>query len=45
MRDLDEEVVYGSVRFRMIAVSQEMQRRMQAADLAGQLVAAQNVTL
>ncbi len=28
MRELDEEVVYGAVRFRMIAVSQEMQRRM-----------------
>ena len=45
MRDLDEEVVYGAVRFRMIAVSQEMQRRIHAADLVGQLVAAQNVTL
>ena len=39
MRDLDEEVVYGSVRFRMIAVSQEMQRRIAAADLVRQLLA------
>jgi len=45
MRELDEEVVYGAVRFRMIAVSQEMQRRLRAADIAGRLVAAQNVTL
>ena len=34
MRDLDEEVVYGAVRFRMVAVSQEMQRRVVAAELA-----------
>jgi uncharacterized membrane protein len=39
MRELDEEPVYGSVRFRMIAVSQEMQRRIAAADLARLLVA------
>jgi hypothetical protein len=45
MRTLDEEVVYGAVRFRMIAVSQEMQRRLGAVDLAGELLAAQNVTL
>ena len=45
MRALDEEVVYGAVRFRMIAVSQEMQRRLQAAELVGRLLAAQNVTL
>jgi hypothetical protein len=38
MRALDEEVVYGAVRFRMIAVSQEMQRRFAVADLARQLV-------
>ncbi|MGH6961936.1 MAG: hypothetical protein ACREE7_15750 [Dongiaceae bacterium] len=37
-RELDEEVVYGAVRFRMIAVSQEMERRIAAAELAGQLV-------
>jgi hypothetical protein len=40
MRQLDEEVVYGAVRFRMIAVSQEMRRRMAAADLGRRLVAA-----
>jgi hypothetical protein len=40
MRRLDEEVVYGAVRFRMIAVSQEMQRRLRTADLVGQLLAA-----
>jgi len=40
MRALDEEVVYGAVRFRMIAVSQEMHRRFVAADLIGQLLAA-----
>jgi len=45
MRELDEEPVYGSVRFRMIAVSQEMQRRLVAADLVRQLLAGQNVTL
>jgi len=38
-RELDEEVVYGAVRFRMIAVSQEMQRRIAAEDLAGKLTA------
>jgi len=38
MRELDEEPVYGSVRFRMVAVSQEMQRRLAAADLIAQLV-------
>jgi len=40
MRALDKEVVYGAVRFRMIAVSQEMQRRAAVADLAEQLLAA-----
>lgn len=39
MRALDEEVVYGSVRFRMIAVSQEMERRLAAADVVRQLLA------
>lgn len=39
MRALDEEVVYGAVRFRMIAVSQEMQRRIAFADLVRQLLA------
>jgi hypothetical protein len=38
MRELDEEPVYGSVRFRMIAISQEMQRRFVAADLVRQLL-------
>jgi hypothetical protein len=40
MRELDEEVVYGAVRFRMIAVSQEMERRLRAADLVRRLLAA-----
>jgi len=39
MRALDEEVVYGAVRFRMIAVRQEMQRRVPAAELAERLLA------
>jgi hypothetical protein len=39
MRALDEEVVYGAVRFRMIAVSQEMQRRLRGADLVVRLLA------
>lgn len=38
MRELDEEVVYGAVRFRMIAVSQEMQRRTDATRLVGSLL-------
>ncbi|MGH8621595.1 MAG: hypothetical protein ACRET3_05600 [Burkholderiales bacterium] len=38
-RELDEEVVYGAVRFRMVAVSQEMQRRF-APELAARLLAA-----
>jgi hypothetical protein len=37
-RELDEEPVYGSVRFRMVAVSQEMQRRFAAVELAQRLV-------
>lgn len=45
MRKLDEEVVYGAVRFRMIAVSQEMQRRLAPAEVIRELVAAQNATL
>jgi hypothetical protein len=40
MRRLDEEVVYGAVRFRMIAVSQEMQRRFRVDELVGRLLAA-----
>src|SRR6266850_3896397 len=39
MRELDEEVVYGAVRFRMVAVNQEMERRLSATDLAAQLSA------
>jgi hypothetical protein len=39
MRALDEEVVYGAVRFRMIAVSQELQRRAVVAALIEQLLA------
>jgi hypothetical protein len=39
MRALDEEVVYGAVRFRMIAVSQELQRRIAAPELVGRLLA------
>lgn len=38
MRTLDEEVVYGAVRFRMVAVSQEMQRRIASAALLSQLL-------
>ena len=38
-RELDEEPVYGSVRFRMVAVSQEMQRRFAAPELVRQLLA------
>lgn len=39
MRELDEEVVYGAVRFRMIAISQDLRRRMRAAEVAANLVA------
>ena len=45
MRELDEEVVYGAVRFRMIAVSQELQGRLRGAELARRLVDSQNATL
>jgi len=38
MRELDKEVVYGAVRFRMIAVSQEMQRRLRPRELAAGLI-------
>ena len=37
MRELDEEVVFGAVRFRMIAVSQELRRRIAAAEVAKEL--------
>lgn len=39
MRELDEEVVYGAVRFRMIAISQEMRRRVRSRDVAASLIA------
>jgi hypothetical protein len=45
MRELDEEVVYGAVRFRMIAVNQEMQRRLRAPELVERLLADQKLTL
>lgn len=38
MRALDEEVVYGAVRFRMIALGQEMQRRFSHEELAKRLL-------
>lgn len=44
-RELDEEPVYGSVRFRMVAVSQEMQRRFASAELTAGLLGPQNETL
>lgn len=39
MRELDEPVVYGAVRFRMVAMRQEMQRRFAVADLVSVLTA------
>ncbi|MCC7485758.1 MAG: hypothetical protein IT529_12330 [Burkholderiales bacterium] len=39
MRELDEEVVYGAVRFRMIALNQEMRRRLGGAALVEALAA------
>jgi hypothetical protein len=39
MRELDHEVVFGAVRFRMISLRQEMERRLQGADLARELLA------
>ena len=38
-RELDEEIVYGAVRFRMIAVNQEMQSRLATPALARALAA------
>jgi hypothetical protein len=38
-RELDEEIVYGAVRFRMIAVNQELHRRLAPAELATELLA------
>lgn len=37
-RELDEEVVYGAVRFRMIAVNQELERRLVPAPLVAGLL-------
>jgi hypothetical protein len=46
MRELDQEVVYGAVRFRMIAVNQELQRRLRAPELVERLLLAdQKLTL
>ena len=45
LRALDKEVVFGAVRFRMVAVSQELQRRLHAAEVAEALVDRQYVTL
>lgn len=39
MRELDEEVVFGAVRFRMIAVNQELRRRAAAEELVRALTA------
>jgi hypothetical protein len=39
MRELDEEVVFGAVRFRMVAVAQEMRRRIDAAAVVAALLA------
>lgn len=39
MRELDEEVVFGAVRFRMVAVAQEMRQRMDAAAMVAALLA------
>lgn len=39
MRRLDEEVVHGAVRFRLIAVHQELQRRARPAELVAALAA------
>jgi hypothetical protein len=39
MRELDQEVVFGAVRFRMISVRQELERRLRAADVAAELLA------
>jgi hypothetical protein len=38
LRKFDEEVVFGAVRFRMVAVSQEMERRLRGAEMADQLL-------
>jgi hypothetical protein len=38
-RELDEEVVYGAVRFRLVATNQELQRRIDPEALASALLA------
>lgn len=38
MRALDEEVVFGAVRFRMVALHQELRRRTAATDLVHALI-------
>ena len=38
-RELDEEVVYGAVRFRMVAVNQEIRQRIAAPELLTELLA------
>ena len=38
-RELDEEVVYGAVRFRMVAMNQELQQRIAGAALVQELLA------
>jgi hypothetical protein len=37
-RELDEEVVYGAVRFRMVAMNQELQQRIAGAALVRELL-------
>jgi hypothetical protein len=37
-RELDEEVVYGAVRFRMVAMNQELQQRIAGAALVQELL-------
>jgi hypothetical protein len=37
-RELDEEVVYGAVRFRMVAMNQELQQRIAGAALVKELL-------
>lgn len=39
MRQFDEEIVHGAVRFRLVAVQQELQRRARPAELAVALAA------
>ena len=39
MREFDEEIVHGAVRFRLVAVQQELQRRARPAELVAALAA------